>query len=320
MSGRELAMAAAALGALGLAAVMIGGSSSSSPPSSPRPPSGGGGSPPGGGTFPPPSGGDSILLPQEQGPAREAAVLEAVRRNWILPVVWWPIDLSRGAHQASGQVSSDAIRLRGRRVMQGARVGFEARAEGPDFARVCCGHATAQRIADLFGASLGTSRTADRAYQQATVRLSPHPLGASADMATTQRMLAHHDAVERELDGRTGLVRDVGKDWVNAKVMGPGRGVNFGWHTDLATYHSPMGFPVLQPIPGTGTSGHTPHDSIYSDYSQQVTLLWSEVSIDGSLYACSRVLQDPELCGILSDEGPLLYTRHPDVPAPGGQA
>lgn len=291
----------AALGGLGLAALalLVGSTAEASTPV-PGPPSPKPGPPPPG---PGPAGLPSFelgghawcrALPnRENVPARERAFLEAVRGGYLRPIVWSPVDCSRGEHTGTIWVSEDAI-----------AVGTEA-----DFVRVCLSALGSQRIADELGAVLQTSRTSDLSYAQAAVKLMPQDMGPGSS-AELEAMIAHSDAVERARAGRSGLVRDVGKDVIlsprllNDQGAYRGRLGNFSWYADSAPNRSPAGAHVWQMVA-------TAHSDKFVDDSMTLCVVRGDMIADGASWPTAEVYAHPTLSQLVSDEGPLPIVRYP---------
>jgi hypothetical protein len=232
-------------------------------------------------------------LPEQPTPDREAKILAAVRGGLALPITWMPVTTSIEGHEATIFVSADALAI----------------GEPDDWVRVDVTHTTAQQIADVLGVALPTTKIVDAAYQQATVVLEPRIQTADAKMAFTSRMVRHHREIEAQRAGRTGLVRNVGKDWVltNRLVGHPDRAANYGWFSAKAPYALGSGLRGWQPL---GLA----HDRFHVDYSQVLTLVRPDVIVDGSPRDLVDVLRSPDLWGLVSDEGPLQIVHHPGVP------
>ncbi len=233
-------------------------------------------------------------LPAEPTAERDAMILHAVRAKFIRPIQWVPVDMSAGTHKCTVFVSDDAVAV----------------GSGIDFVRINVRHPTAQLIADELGGLLVTTRISDRSFLQADVKLRPHPLPSDARMAFTERMIAHHDAIEAERGNRTGLVRPVGKEYINTNLLEgkPDRCAIFGWHSPTGGDRSPGGQPVIQLATATA------HWAPFVDYSQTVTLAAQICIVDGLSRSLEEVMRSAELAHLVSDEGPLRVTRHPAVP------
>lgn len=232
-------------------------------------------------------------LPPHACREREDAILAAARAGALDPITWAPVVSERDGHRLVVYVTADALTLEG--------------------VRFTVTHPTAQRIADLLGGHLLTSRIADLAFDQAEVHVPPQTQTPDAAMADTARMLEHSRAVDAHL-ARTGvptrvLVADVGKDWVNTPRLKtrPDRAANFGWHALGAPLRSPGGWPVWQSI---GLA----HNLAHVDYSQTVRLARADCELDGVVRPLAELALRPALCGLVSDEGP-VELRHPGVPA-----
>ncbi len=165
-----------------------------------------------------------------------------------------------------------------------------------DFVRVPMGLAAAARIADETGFLLPTTRMVDAIYQQAPVRLTPSPMKPTSEMESTSYLLEHNrtlDAQKAET-GRpqTELTAGQKKDIVltNRLISKPGRVAIYGWH-------QPNGKPI-QPL-------STVHGAAYADYSHGVRLVSRTAYLDGQPRDLAEIMQDGELAGIVSSEGPI---------------
>lgn len=221
-------------------------------------------------------------LPEAPGPARERAILDAVREG-AARVEWAVVTSKWGDHTAELTVSADALAI----------------GDDDDWVRVSVSHTTAQRIADHFDALLPTTHISDLIFEQAAVRLTPCLQKPNAAMANTSRMLRHHEEVEGKRAGRGGLVSTVGKDWVvtNRLEGRPDRAANYGWHDP----HAPNGR-LWQPL---GLA----HDRSHVDYSQTVRLVKRAMRVDGQERDLVDVLGAPALAGLVSDEGAIRLWR-----------
>lgn len=237
-----------------------------------------------------------LALPPEPSVERDALILEAIKRGFHRRIDWTPIDCSAGGRQCTVFVADDAL-----------AVGTD-----DDFVRVNVRQPTAQRIADHLGAVLPTTRISDRAWLSADVTLPPLPQSSDAKMAYVERMLDHHDAIEAARAGRTGLVRTVGKDFiVTDQLLGrPDRCAIFGWHSPHGEHVSPGGLRVIQDATAEA------HWAKFTDYSQIVCLCARLCIVDGQALDLEDVMKSPAMAHLVSDEGPMLLTRHPAVPAP----
>jgi hypothetical protein len=163
---------------------------------------------------------------------------------------------------------------------------------------------TAQRIADRLGCSLPTRRMVDDIYAAATVKLAPAPIPPSPNM-TTVPVFALHNAMVREarsaqlkLHPHGALTAGHQKDLVITPRLAdaPGKVAIYGWHQT-------NGVPI-QPL-------YLKHAATWVDYSQCVRLVRQAMIVNGRPATVAAVLNDPELAGLLSDEGVVANPRYP---------
>jgi hypothetical protein len=165
-----------------------------------------------------------------------------------------------------------------------------------DFVRVALGYGAAAQVASELGFLLPTTRMVDAIFEQAAVRLPPRPMAPTAAMTTTRYLVDHNRTVERqmaEVDGPRGALRaGHKKDLVlsNRLRSKPGRVAIYGWHR-------PNGTPI-QPL-------STVHGGAYADYSHGLRLVGRVAFLDGQPVLLDQIIEDPELAGLVSDEGPI---------------
>lgn len=251
-------------------------------------------------------------LPVLSCPAREFMILDAVKAGLFAPVRWAAVRCSAGKHAGILYIASDALAIRCKiersinpagQVVETVYVGStpEDAAELDELLRVTVCHDTAQRIVDAMGAMLPSKLMSDLAFKNATKKIAPCLQPPDAAMSNTSRMLRHHREVEARIDGATGLISTVGKDWINTnKLEGrPDRAANYGWHRSDGT--------VWQ---GVGLA----HNRFHVDYSQVVRVVCATMLVDGVPMAVADVAKSKELAALISDEGTLRVVRHPGVP------
>lgn len=174
-----------------------------------------------------------------------------------------------------------------------------------DFVRIPMGSRTAQKVADLYGASLPTRRMVDQIWKASSVKLSPIPLPPGAIMMTNYYYGLHHQKVEakRKPFPLGALTAGHKKDVVisNRLLASPARVAIYGWHWTT-------GKPI-QPL-------STVHEHSYADYSHGIRLVDATVIVDGVAKPLVEVLKSPVLHKLLSDEGVMPAPRVPGVAAP----
>lgn len=230
-------------------------------------------------------------LPEKPCDEREAALLQRVMGGEIAPIEWMAVTSQHGGHTATVWVSRDALRVN----------------DGDESIRINVTARTAQRIADVLGALLPTPRICDLVWEQAEVRIAPSFQVPGPEMAGTSRMLKHHQAVEEKVDGRAGLIENVGKHWVITRRLEEvaEHAANYGWY-DLAAPSTRGAHRMWQPV---GMA----HNLEHVDYSQVLRLVCRECEVDGEPRDLTEILQDRVFSGLVSDEGPLPFWRIPSV-------
>lgn len=163
-----------------------------------------------------------------------------------------------------------------------------------DFCRVPMSPHAAQRLADLFGASMITSMISDAVYRATEMRLTPFnyvPVGNANELVT--KFEDHNKQIERQLAEAGGthgqLVSGIKKDVILSSRLAtqPTKVVIYGWH-------KPDGKPI-QPV----YSGHV---DWYVDYSHGIRFINNQVLIDGTPVLFTDILKDPVLYRLFSNE------------------
>jgi hypothetical protein len=220
--------------------------------------------------------------------AREAAILTELGRGNIpsflrtfktLEIRWQ--DSKR--HRLSGRIS----------IMPD----YLAVGSDTDFVRVPMTPMTAQKLADQFGCSLITRRISDVVYQEAELRLDPHPM--TVDRESVSTFIQHNDIIETQRAGKPlGLLTcGIKKDVVltNLLAVKPGHVAIYGWHYTNGT--------PIQPLT-------TVHVNTYVDYSHGIRLMARQCVANGKQCDVRDVMKDPRLCAMLSDEGPMTVVSY----------
>lgn len=240
-------------------------------------------------------------IPEVACEEREQAILEAVRDGLALPTEWCDVPTSHGEHAGMLRVGADVLRV----------------GEPGDFVRVSLSARTAQRVCDLCGWTLPTTRICDllwKAARKVEPALQPATgserllRGYSADMSDTEAMARHSEDVTRLAGPEPGLFENAGKHWVlsNSLLKRAGRAANYGWFTATAPYFGPGGLPMWQ------TLGLF-HNLDHVDYSQTLRPVTEYMLVDGEKRPVREVASDPELWRLVSHEGPLKLSRLPGV-------
>ncbi|MCF8266633.1 MAG: T9SS type A sorting domain-containing protein [Ignavibacteriales bacterium] len=169
-----------------------------------------------------------------------------------------------------------------------------------DFCRIPMGPITAQKLADLFGATMPTRKLVDNIYAKSSVKLQPvtyTPVGNQNELVP--KFILHNRAIDSlriltggELGELTGGTK---KDVVISNLIldptRPDHVVIYGWHQ--------LNGSPIQPLTNI-------HINTYVDYSHGIRFLGDEFLLDGELANITNILQHDILYKVLSDEtGPM---------------
>jgi hypothetical protein len=150
---------------------------------------------------------------------------------------------------------------------------------------------------------LPTRRMVDEIHRAALVKLTPSPIPPGAAMTTVPVFQAHNETI-RQQRARSRAAHPLGalvsghkKDVVLTPKLAaaPGKVAIYGWH-------KADGQPIQPLYLGHGTN--------WVDYSHGVRFIHREVRLNGTNTTLEKVLTDPKLSALLSDEGLLHLTRY----------
>ncbi len=163
----------------------------------------------------------------------------------------------------------------------------------------------AQKVANLLHCSLPTRKMSDLIYQHASIKLAPQPIPPSKAMTTIPVFMAHNELVKQQLrpylneHANGALTAGDKKDIVTSnKIYGETspRVVIYGWH-------QPNG-KAIQPL-------YNKHTNTWADYSHGVRLVQNTVWLNGKKTKLAKILADPLLSQLLSDEGIIEKPYYP---------
>jgi hypothetical protein len=181
-----------------------------------------------------------------------------------------------------------------------------------DFCRIPMGPITAQKLANLFGASMPTPKLVDDIYFNADVKLAPvtyTPVGNQNELVS--KFVDHNSAIEaqRVAAGRPlgALVGGIKKDVVLSNNIAIPANANhviiYGWHRLDGT--------AIQPV-------YSGHINSYVDYSHGIRFINMQMLIDSVVMTSTQVLTSPILYKLLSNESGVMpqpsYFKNDAVP------
>lgn len=172
-----------------------------------------------------------------------------------------------------------------------------------DYCRIPMNPHTAQKLADLFGGSLITAKISDHIYDHATIKLAPFFYKPVANQnESVEKFVEHNNQIElqkKEAGGQNGqLITGIKKDIILSHQLSDlsNKVIIYGWHQ--------LDGKPIQPV-------YAGHVDWYVDYSHGIRLVSQLVKVDGKEIPISRILSDPILFKLISDEEePMLQTRY----------
>ena len=165
-----------------------------------------------------------------------------------------------------------------------------------DFCRIPMGPITAQKLADLFGAAMPTSKLVDNIYVNCVTKLAPQfytPVGNENELVA--KFVLHNNDIEEQRISKGGelgqLTGGIKKDVIlSNKIVDPTR----THHVVIYGWHQLNGLPI-QPI-------YNGHINTYVDYSHGIRFINSELLVDSVVVNYKNILTDGVLYKILSNE------------------
>jgi hypothetical protein len=222
---------------------------------------------------------------------REEQVLAELKAGNV-PAFWRefvPVTVSHGSDTATYWVAPDYLAI----------------GSDDDYFLVPLSPYTAQKIADRLGCCLPTTKIVDDVYAAAEVKLAPAPIPPSPAMTTVPVFLNHNALVLAARKGKPlgVLVAGHKKDVViaNKVFAAPGKVAIYGWHK--------LDGKPIQPL-------YTGHTAAWVDYSHGIRLVQRRMKANGQGTTIDRVLADPKLAPLLSNEGVMTQTRYAIDTAP----
>lgn len=166
--------------------------------------------------------------------------------------------------------------------------------------------ALAQRVANKLKCSLPTRKMVDKIYQQATIKLSPHPIPPTPAMITVPVFIRHNQMLKMQRDS-------LGDQYVPGKlVAGDKKDViisnriyndTSSFHVVIYGWHKPNG-KAIQPV-------YAKHLNSWADYSHGIRLIQRKVWVNGKKTRIKKVLRSDHLNILLSDEGVIKKPYYP---------
>ena len=170
----------------------------------------------------------------------------------------------------------------------------------------------AQRLTDLLGCSLPTRKMVNDIWTKAAVKLAPAPIPPSAEMITVPVFDQHNSMV------RTQRLQQIAAHPLGALVGGDKKDVVISTliYNNL---HTGVPKPVViygwHYLDGTHIQNeYNGHGETYADYSHGIRFVQNSILVDGVPTTIAKVLTNPTLSPLLSDEGVITVPRYTVAP------
>ncbi|SFH02945.1 hypothetical protein [Pedobacter insulae] len=163
----------------------------------------------------------------------------------------------------------------------------------------------AQKVATLLDCSLPTKKMVDLIYAEATIKLAPAPIAPTKAMTTVPIFEIHNTIVQQQLAPYIQLHHEGGLTAGNKKDViisnkiyteKTPKVVIYGWHQ--------LSGKAIQPV-------YNKHTNTWADYSHGIRLIQNKVLINGNKTTLQKILLDPKLHLLLSDEGIIAKPNYP---------
>ncbi len=155
----------------------------------------------------------------------------------------------------------------------------------------------AQKVANLIKCSLPTKQMVDLIYQQAKIKLAPSPIPPTKAMTTVPLFIKHNELLNKQIipylsrHNKSELTAGNKKDVIISNKIyteKTAKVVIYGWHQ--------LNGKAIQPV-------YNKHTNLWADYSHGIRFIQNKVMVNGRKMSLQKVLADPKLHTLLSDEG-----------------
>jgi hypothetical protein len=223
--------------------------------------------------------------------SRERAILKEILGGNVPDFLRRLVPVELDFHAANGKTRSATVFVMPEYLAIGSN---------EDYVRIPMNLYTASGIASGLGFVLPTRKIVDAIYRQAAFHFAPEPMTPGPQMTSTEYYRVHNQKIEaqsRQLGVTPGaLVSGHKKDVVVTHLLAsnPGKIAIYGWHR--------LSGAPIQPL-------STVHGACYADYSHGIRLVSETAMVDGQSRSIYDLLEDPQLAGVLSDDGPISNLR-----------
>jgi len=231
-------------------------------------------------------------LPATASVQRENMIIQAVKDGNAV-IDWCTIVSEEGDNKLELVVSKHVLKI----------------GDCEDAVRVAVTCRTMQLLCDELDCVMPTAKISDLCWLQAANQLPAYTQTPDSHMSDTDRFVTHSEAIDKGLDGRTGLSAPEGKDFVltNRLWSNTSKSANYGWQVKGAPSRGAIpGVQVWQPV---GLA----HIVDFTDYSQMFRLIKRRALLNGEEVDLADIYISKELAVLVSSEGALPGYRHPGI-------
>jgi hypothetical protein len=231
------------------------------------------------------------LIAGMDAPRREQAILSAILAGNLPPFLRTLVPIALDYHSPGGKTLSVTLFV----MPEYLAIGSDE-----DFLRMPMNLHTALAAASRMGFVLPTRKIVDAIYRQSGFHFSPEPMTPGPQMGSTEYYRVHNEKIDAQSRARGGIPGTLVSGHKKDVVISPRLTTNpeklaiYGWH-------QLNGVPI-QPL-------STVHGACYADYSHGIRLVSETALVDGERRSIYDLLDDPDLAGIVSDEGPIRNLR-----------
>ncbi len=226
-------------------------------------------------------------------PAWEAAAVDLARKGGMVDWGWTEVTVKKGDLTGVLRVQRDVFAI----------------GTPEDCIRLPLSPERAQEVANEQGWMLETCLTTYVTWRAADIKLTRQPMVPNKGADLTQ-IAEHSRLIDNQVAGRQGLVAGHKKSVVVGNLYKPGKVLIFGWYKpepDVFDDKTPLTNPERQPRQPYSNV----HGSFYLDYSHGIRFVSGTMTVNGQELLLSDVMQHPQLCVLVSHEGPLRMIRYP---------
>lgn len=226
-------------------------------------------------------------------PAWELAAVDLAKKGEFVDWGWCEVTVKKGDLTGVLRVQKDVFAI----------------GEQGDVLRLPLSPERAQEIANHQGWMLETPLISYLAWRASDLKLTRQAMvpNKGADLA---QIAEHSRAIDNQIAGRSGSVAGHKKSVVVGNLYQPGKVLIFGWYKpepDVFDDKTALTNPERQPRQPYSNV----HGNFYLDYSHGIRFVGGTMTVNGQELLTADVMQHPQLCALVSHEGPVRSVRYP---------